>query len=220
MNRNTGVLIAFLVILSLALAYNTVTQTLVRAEKARQTAQAAPAVAAKQPAAAGCATGADGCSAAVPPFEPIQVAKLVSPTKLVGDWLNVDKGHRGLTRITFTPKGDRLTVTPWALHRTGEKPYSEAKQADSAHGNPFEVTWEAGFADTKARFALMDNGRLRVDSVTMDWDLVGTRTPIATEFFVKATPETLKAHQKEIGERVAALVKAERAAPGPKAGST
>ncbi len=217
MDRKTGMLIAFLVILSLGLAYNTVTQSLVRSQR---TSKAAPAAGPplEMPKAPAGASGEAKRPAPVPAFEAITVAKAAPKAKFVGEWINAKQDRRGLTRVTVARKSDGLTVTPWALHCTGEKPYGEAKGVGATASNPFELTWEAGYAESKMRLALLDDGRLRVDSVTVVMDPAGTKSPVVTDYFTKATPEALRDHKRRQAMMAAQLKKAEQLLKEPKPG--
>ena len=224
MDRKTGTLIAFLVILSLGLAYNTVTQSLVRSEKPKPaTAASSPVPAAPTaPTAKTYRAGLSGqASSLCPPpvqFETITVAKAAPKAKLVGEWLNASQDRRDLTRVTIAQKPGGLTVAPWALHCTGERPYGEAKRVGATQGNPFELTWEAGYAEHRARFALLDDGRLRVDSATVVFDPDGTQSPIVTDYFTRATPEALKAHQMRQAALARSLTEAEQGSAETKPG--
>jgi len=230
MDRKTGMLIAFLVILSLGLAYNTVTQSLVRSEepkseepKAATRASGPMPTAPTAAAAKASGTGPNGqanasCTATVQ-FEAIAAAKATPKTRFVGEWVNASQDRRDPTRVTIAQKPDGLAATPWALHCTGEKPYGEVKRVGATQGNPFELTWEAGYAEHRARFALLDDGRLRVDSVTVVMDPVGTKSPVVTDYFTKATPEALKAHERRQAMMAAQLRGAEGPPKQPKPGS-
>jgi hypothetical protein len=210
-NKTTGILMAFLIVLSLGLATDTVMQHLGNAQAKRAAARHEGAVEAKSPPKPAPPASRDVC---VPTFETLTVKKDVPRAKFAGEWINTDASRHGLTRVTCVVRPDGLYVKPWALQCAGEKPYGEARKAPGT-GNPWEMTWDAGFAETVLRFALTDDGRLRVDGAALVRDPSGTQTPVVVHFLKKATPAELKVHAKQQQKAAAEMAKAEAVAKRP-----
>jgi hypothetical protein len=224
MDRKCGTIIAILTVLCLVLGYATVTQAVTQAHARHgQPAEVAKALeagaeAAAPEAGAACPDAAGGvCALEMPAFEPVTVSPSTRLSEFVGEWISPDKGRRGLTRVTISKEPGGLAVVPWALHCAGEKPYGEAKQPGPTARNPFQLRWEGGFAEQRLRFALLDDGRLRVDSVGVIMDPLSTKGSVVTDYLTRATPEQLKAHEKAQRAAAAQLKKAEEP-PEPSAG--
>jgi hypothetical protein len=136
-------------------------------------------------------------------FEEIKAPPDAAPLGFVGEWVNLHEGLGPLSRITIDKHDEDLAVQPWSASIAGENTYGEARELDG-ESNPAEITWDAGFAQQRMRLAVMPDGLLRVDRIAECLNhQCGTPHEPTTEYFTKATPEDLAAHEEAIKEAVA-----------------
>lgn len=197
MNRTSKLAIAVLSILCIGLAVNTVVQATSRARPAEQAAPMDPAMPPEM-AMEGSGTPLEDVA-----FEEIEAPADAAHLGFVGEWVNLDEDLGPLSRITIHKDDDGLTVQPWSASIAGENTYGEAREFDSK-SNPAEITWDAGFAQQRMRLAVMPDGLLRVDRVAECLNhQCGTPHAPTTEYFSKATPADLAAHEAAMKEAVA-----------------
>jgi hypothetical protein len=192
MNRTSATMIAVLALLCVGLAVNTVV---------RATSSARP-VDSEGLADAAMARDAPEEGEPLPledvAFEAIDVPAGAAPLGCAGEWLNEDEDLGPLSRITISKNDSGFAIQPWSASKQGEKPYGPAREFE-CESNPVEVTWDAGFAQQRMRLAVMPDGLLRVDRLAECVNhQCGTPHQPTTEYFLKATPGDLAAHEQAI----------------------
>jgi hypothetical protein len=211
MNRTSKLAIAVLSVLCIGLAVNTVVQA---TSRARPEEQPTPMEAAIVPDIA-MQSGATPLEDVA--FEEIGAPPDAAPLGFVGEWVNLDEGLGPLSRITIDKDDEGLAIRPWSASIAGENTYGGAREFDG-QSNPVEITWDAGFAQQRMRLAVMPDGLLRVDRVAECLNhQCGTPHQPTTEYFTKATPADLAAHEEAVKGAVA-QAELERATGMPGAG--
>lgn len=197
MSRKATIAIVVLALLCVGLAINTVVQA------TSSVRPAGPAEPIEPVLAHGALHEAEPASLDDVAFEDIDTPADAAPLGFVGEWVNLDESLGALSRITINKDGEGFAAQPWSASIAGENTYGEARAFDCG-SNPAEIEWDVGFARQRMRLAIMPDGLMRVDRVAECLNhQCGVPHEPTTEYFAKATPADLAAHEEAVEQAVA-----------------
>jgi len=107
----------------------------------------------------------------------------------VGNWKNVDRATRGITRINISRVGSRLQVHTWGACHTTDCDHGATTVV--FRGNPIVIRRDLGFKQEILTLALLKNGKLRALSDNIFSD--GTRRDYVSEYQFYRARQTLTA---------------------------